>query len=72
MTKVEASYELTAPVTDALLEAIDRAHSVYGLQSVRLTNSMDGLLVGFDASRLLLDDVENALHRVGLAVKRKE
>lgn len=72
MTKVEAKYELTRPLDDTLLEAIDRVHGVYGLAMVRLAPSMDELIVHYDASRLKLPDVDSALMRAGLPVHRKE
>lgn len=72
MTKVEARYELTGPLDDALLEAIDRVHGVYGMVMVRLAPSMDELIVHYDASRLKLPDVDGALMRAGLPVRRKE
>jgi hypothetical protein len=71
MTKVQFSYELRGPVDDAVLGHIDRAHSVYGIQAVRLTPEMDGLIVEFDASRLKPEDVDHILHSAGLAVRRK-
>lgn len=70
MTRVEARYELTAPMTDELLEAIDRAHSIYGLAMIKLTPALDGLLVQYDASRLKLPDVDGALRSAGLPVRR--
>lgn len=70
MTKVEARYELTRPVDDAVMEAISRAHGHYGLQAVKLNNSLDGLTVLYDASRMKLTDVDHALHSAGLAVRR--
>lgn len=70
MTKVEARYELTRPVDEALMEAISRAHGHYGLQAVKLNPELDGLTVTFDASRLKLTDVDRALQGAGLPVRR--
>lgn len=71
MTKVEVRYEFTAPLDDALLEAIERTHGIYGLSMVRLSPAMDELIVHYDASRLKLPDVDAALKRAGLPVRRK-
>lgn len=70
MTKVEVEYLLEFPVNDETMEAISRSHSIYGLRRVRLTPSMDRLVVTYDASRMQLPDVERALHESGLAVMR--
>lgn len=72
MTRVDARYELTGPITDELMEAISSAHSIYGLAAVKLTPAMDELLVQYDASRLKLPDVDRALRQCGLPVRRVE
>lgn len=72
MTRVEIEYNITPPVTDEMLDAINRAHAIYGIQMVKLTNAMDGLMVTYDASRLRSEDVDSALYRAGIAVRRKE
>lgn len=72
MTKVEVRYELTAPLNDELLEAIDRTRRVYGFAMIRLASSMDELMVHYDASRLGLADVDKVLRASGLPVRRKE
>lgn len=70
MTKVEVEYKLTAPVTADLMDAIDRAHAIYGLLMVRLSPGMDSVLVHYDASRLKLADVDHSLLGIGLPVSR--
>lgn len=70
MTKVEVRYELTAPLDDSMMAAIDRAHGIYGLQSVGVAPALDSLLVLFDASRLALADVDEKLLGLGLPVRR--
>ncbi|MCL4793978.1 MAG: hypothetical protein KJZ84_05415 [Bryobacteraceae bacterium] len=59
-------------MNDAQIEAIDRARGIYGMAMLRLNPAMDELLVHYDASRLKLPDVENALRRIGLPIRRKE
>lgn len=71
MTKVEVEYLLESPAGDATMEAIARAHSVYGLRRVSLSSSMDKLIVTYDASRLQLPDVDRALRLSGLNVTRR-
>jgi hypothetical protein len=70
MTKVEVEYLLESPSGERTMQAVAQLHSVYGLRHVRLTPSMDRLIVTYDASRLSLPDVERALHAHGLAVTR--
>jgi len=70
MTKVEVSYRLSSPLTGEMLQAIDRSHGVYGLQSVKVTPQSDGLQVLYDASRLKLEDVDQTLLGLGLPVVR--
>ena len=70
MTKVQVTYELDAPVDEAVMEIIDRVHSVYGLQAVQLAPAMDSLIVQYDATRMGLDDVDRTLRAAGLRVRR--
>ncbi|WP_321473414.1 hypothetical protein [uncultured Paludibaculum sp.] len=72
MTKVEVQYEFTAPFQEAWTEAIERLHGVYGMQMIQLSPQLDGLKIGYDASRLKLTDVENRLRHAGLPVRRVE
>jgi hypothetical protein len=70
MTKVEVRYDLTATLNDSMMAAIDRAHGIYGLQSVRVAPTLESLHVLYDASRLELADVDETLMRLGLPVRR--
>jgi hypothetical protein len=70
MTKVDVRYELTAPLDDAIMTAISKSHSVYGLQTVQISPKLDSLSVTYDASRLSPDDVDRALTSSGLPVRR--
>jgi hypothetical protein len=72
MTKVDVTYSLSGVVDAALLDSIDRAHDIYGLQAVHLSPAQDSLFVEYDASRLNPEDVDHALRSAGLAVRRKE
>jgi hypothetical protein len=69
MTKVQLRYKLTHKLEDeALMEAVARAHSVYGFSRVTLAASLDALTVEYDASRLTADEVEDWLRRMGLPI----
>jgi hypothetical protein len=72
MTKVDVTYSLSGVVDAVLLDRIDRAHGIYGLQALRLSPALDVLHVEYDASRLKPEDVDHALHSAGLAVRRLE
>jgi hypothetical protein len=70
MTKVTLHFKLLASLDEKLMAAIARAGSIYGLQRVHLTPSMDGLIVDFDASRLSVAEVEATLGSIGLPLQR--
>lgn len=70
MTKVTLRFELLAPLDERLMNNISRSGSLYGLLRVQLTPKMDGLVVDFDASRLTIHEVEHALGKAGIPVKR--
>ncbi len=70
MTKVTLYYDLVRPVNDADAAAIDQAHSVYGIARVKLSPTLDGISVDYDASRLSEKDVETRLIGVGIPLRR--
>ncbi|MBX5495292.1 MAG: hypothetical protein IRZ15_08140 [Bryobacteraceae bacterium] len=72
MTKVEKDFGLTRQVTEADMNAIARAHSVYGIHLVRLSPTLDSIHVEYDASRLTEFALESALVRCGIPLQRKE
>lgn len=72
MTKVQVTFGLTRAVTEADMQAISRATSVYGIQALKLAPSLDSITVGFDATRLTELGLENALIRCGVPLKRKD
>ena len=71
MTKVQLSYDLMRPLTDADANAIADVHSVYGMSLVKLGPGLDKIDVDYDASRLTEKDVEAVLVRFGIPLKRK-
>ena len=71
MTKVQLHYDLTHPLGDDDLGSIARVHSVYGIVHVKLQQpALDSISVEYDASRLMVDDVEAALVRSGIPIVR--
>jgi hypothetical protein len=69
MTKVQIHFQLQRPLDDALLSRISDAHSLYGIQHVKLNSKLDGVTVEFDASRLRAAEVEAALTGAGIPVE---
>lgn len=70
MTKIQLQFRLTGPLDEPLMGRIARAHSIYGIQHVQVAPSLDALDVEYDASRLAAADVEAALHRAGIPMRR--
>ena len=68
MTRVQIHFRLSQPLSDNLFPAIASAHSLYGIQRVRLSPAMDNLTVEYDATRLRPAEVEATLARCGIAV----
>ena len=71
MTKVQLEFDLPGPLDDAALARVASAHSLLGMLRVQVADSLDRLIVDYDASRLTLDQVEAALHGAGFAVRRR-
>jgi hypothetical protein len=68
MTKVQIRFRLRKPLDDAMLSRIADAHAVYGIYSIRIDPSLDGLTVEYDATRFGPDDVEGTLGARGIPV----
>ena len=68
MTKVQRKYKLTKPLNDELLGKISDAHGIYGFQRLQIDPSLDAITVEYDASRLSLESMENALSRAGIPI----
>jgi len=68
MTNVQVRYRLARPLSDALMSAIARAHTIYGIQRVQLVPELDALVVEYDASRLTPQQVEAELAAAGIAL----
>lgn len=70
MTKCERTYQLDRPLDQALLEAVAKAHAVYGIQRLKVDASLRSLTVGWDASRLSLPQVEAVLAGFGFPLQK--
>ena len=70
MTKCERTYQLHQPLDDALLQAIAKAHAVYGIQKLKVDATLRSLTVGWDASRLSLPQVESVLTGFGFPIDK--
>jgi hypothetical protein len=68
MTKVQKQFRLQRPLDEQLMESIADAHSIYGIERIRISPSREDLLVEYDASRLREPEVESALQHFGIPV----
>jgi hypothetical protein len=68
MTKVQLRYDLMRPLDEAMMEQLARVHGVYGIVRVRPSESLDKLIVDYDASRMSEMEVETVLHKAGLPI----
>ncbi|MGB7762288.1 MAG: hypothetical protein WBL61_20810 [Bryobacteraceae bacterium] len=70
MTKVQIRFRLRQPPSESLFQTIANAHTLYGIQRVRLAPAMDSLTVEYDATRLRPAEVEAALAGAGIAIEQ--
>jgi hypothetical protein len=70
MTKVELHYDLVRKLEDADADAVSRVHGFFGVLKVKIANSLDKITVDYDASRLSRQDLEGALLRYGVPIRR--
>lgn len=69
MTKIEIRFRLLKPLDEAMMERLEQAHAIYGIQKIQVAPSLDGLTVEYDATRLRPAEVEAALARGGIPVE---
>lgn len=69
MTKVQIRFRLQKPLDEPALAAIATVHARYGIQNIRVADSLDALTVEYDATRLRPAEVEAALASVGIAAQ---
>lgn len=70
MTKVELHYDLVRKLEDADADAVARVHGYFGVLKVKIANTLDKISVDYDATRLSRNDLENALLRYGVPIRR--
>jgi hypothetical protein len=68
MTKVTLHYDLSRALTEPELGSVADLTSTYGIERVQLAPGLNKIVVDYDASRLMKDDVESVLHRHGLPI----
>jgi hypothetical protein len=69
MTKVQIRFRLEKPLDEVLLSRISDAHAIYGIQTIQVAPTLDGLTVEYDATRLRPAEVESALENAGIPVE---
>ena len=68
MTKVQLRFRVLGTLDDTMLEHISNAHSIYGIQYVKVDPSLESLTVEYDATRLRPAEVGAALTGAGIPV----
>ena len=61
-------FRLRKPLDEPALEAIAAVRATYGIQKIKVADSLDALMVEYDATRLRPAEVEAALAGAGIAV----
>lgn len=69
MTKIQKHFRLLRPLDEPQLERIAGVHSIYGIQRVQVSPSLDSLTVEYDATRLRPAEVEAALAGAGIPIE---
>ncbi len=69
MTKVQIRYRLERPLDEQAMSRIAWAHAIYGILRIQLIAPANEIVVDYDASRLLIEDVGAALKRFGIPVE---
>jgi hypothetical protein len=68
MSKVQVRFRLSRPLDRVLMPRIAELHSVYGIERVSLSASLDSVTVEYDATRLNPAEVESALTGAGIPI----
>jgi hypothetical protein len=66
MTKVQMRFRLQKPLDESALTAISTVNAKYGIQRIQVADSLDALMVEYDATRLRPAEVEAALAVAGI------
>jgi len=70
MTKIQIHFRLPNKLDDAAMTRLSNASAVYGIQRLKVSPSLDQLMVEYDATRLKPTDVEATLACAGIAAER--
>jgi hypothetical protein len=68
LTKVQRHFRLQRPLDEPLMERIAAANSIYGIERIQIAPSGEELMVEYDATRLLVPDLQSALERAGISI----
>ena len=68
MTKVQIHFRVQKPLDEAALEGIATVNSKYGIQKIKVSPTLDSLMVEYDATRLRPAEVEAAFAWAGIPV----
>ena len=60
-------FRLRQPLDEAALTGIAAVHAKYGIQKIKVADSLDALTVEYDATRLRPAEVEAALAGAGIS-----
>jgi hypothetical protein len=66
MTQLDVAYRYVAPLTEAMMRAIDNMREIYGVRRITFNESERIVRVEFDASRLKEPVIAGLLRRTGL------
>jgi hypothetical protein len=67
MTKVQMRFRLQKPLDESALTAISTVNAKYGIQKIKVADSLDALMVEYDATRLRPAEVGAALAVAGIS-----
>jgi hypothetical protein len=70
MTKLQVQYDLEGPLSDEDAQGVANVHSYYGIIRVLVAPTLDHITVEYDATRLNEKEVEAALIKYHIPVKR--
>jgi hypothetical protein len=68
VTKVQIHFRLEKPLDEATLPRLAATNAIYGIQKLKLAETLDAVDVEYDATRLKPADVVSALSAAGVAV----
>jgi hypothetical protein len=70
MTKVQLHFQVAGPLDAEMMSRLSDTSALYGILGLKLSPALDGITVEYDATRLKERDVEAALARAGIPVRK--